>query len=81
MSPVDRRRVKAPVGVGSKLSGPARTFLSHPDASLVSFPDAGSPFKATRRINDEHQIVQLGEKLRAMMPWLPKGKMVDRARN
>ena len=42
----------------------------------------GQPFfKATRRINDEHQIEQVGEKLRAMMPWISKGKMVDRARN
>jgi ketol-acid reductoisomerase len=42
----------------------------------------GQPFfKATRRINDEHQIEKVGEKLRAMMPWIAKGKMVDRARN
>jgi ketol-acid reductoisomerase len=42
----------------------------------------GQPFfKATRRINDEHQIEKVGEKLRAMMPWISKGKMVDRARN
>jgi ketol-acid reductoisomerase len=42
----------------------------------------GQPFfKATRRINDEHQIEQVGEKLRAMMPWISKGKMVDKTRN
>jgi ketol-acid reductoisomerase len=42
----------------------------------------GQPFfKATRRINDEHQIEKVGEKLRAMMPWISKGKMVDKARN
>jgi ketol-acid reductoisomerase len=42
----------------------------------------GQPFfKATRRINDEHQIEKVGEKLRAMMPWIAKGKMVDKARN
>ncbi|MBE2278690.1 MAG: ketol-acid reductoisomerase, partial [Rhodobacteraceae bacterium] len=42
----------------------------------------GQPFfKATRRINDEHQIEQVGAKLRAMMPWISKGKMVDKARN
>lgn len=42
----------------------------------------GQPFfKATRRINDEHQIEQVGEKLRAMMPWISKGKMVDKGRN
>jgi ketol-acid reductoisomerase len=42
----------------------------------------GQPmFKATRRINDEHQIEATGEKLRAMMPWISAGKMVDKARN
>ena len=42
----------------------------------------GQPFfKATRRLNDEHQIEQVGEKLRAMMPWIAKGKMVDKSRN
>ena len=42
----------------------------------------GQPFfKATRRRNDEHQIEKVGEKLRAMMPWIAKGKMVDRSRN
>jgi ketol-acid reductoisomerase len=42
----------------------------------------GQPFfKATRRRNDEHQIEKVGEKLRAMMPWISKGKMVDRLRN
>ena len=42
----------------------------------------GQPFfKATRRINDEHQIEKVGEKLRAMMPWISKGKMVDKERN
>ena len=42
----------------------------------------GQPsFKATRRINDEHQIEKVGETLRAMMPWISKGKMVDKARN
>ena len=42
----------------------------------------GQPsFKATRRINDEHQIEKVGAKLREMMPWISKGKMVDRARN
>ena len=42
----------------------------------------GQPmFKATRRINDEHQIEATGEKLRAMMPWISAGKMVDRAKN
>ena len=42
----------------------------------------GQPFfKGTRRINDEHQIEQVGEKLREMMPWISAGKMVDKAKN
>jgi ketol-acid reductoisomerase len=42
----------------------------------------GQPFfKGTRRRNDAHQIEQVGEKLRAMMPWISAGKMVDRSRN
>ncbi|MCB1340786.1 MAG: ketol-acid reductoisomerase, partial [Pseudooceanicola sp.] len=42
----------------------------------------GQPsFKATRRINDAHQIEKVGATLREMMPWISKGKMVDRARN
>ena len=42
----------------------------------------GQPFfKATRRLNDEHQIEKVGEKLRGMMPWISAGKMVDKSRN
>jgi ketol-acid reductoisomerase len=43
---------------------------------------AGQPrFKATRRLNDGHPIEEVGQKLRAMMPWIAKNKLVDRARN
>ncbi len=43
---------------------------------------AGQPkFKATRRMNDAHPIEEVGAKLRAMMPWIAKNKLVDRARN
>jgi len=38
-------------------------------------------FKATRRINNAHQIEEVGEKLRAMMPWIAKNKLVDQAKN
>ena len=42
----------------------------------------GQPmFKATRRMNDAHQIEQVGEKLRGMMPWIGASKMVDKDRN
>jgi ketol-acid reductoisomerase len=38
-------------------------------------------FKATRRMNDGHPIEAVGEKLRGMMPWIAKNKLVDKARN
>jgi ketol-acid reductoisomerase len=38
-------------------------------------------FKATRRMNDAHPIEEVGEKLRGMMPWIAKNKLVDKARN
>ncbi|MEE8658057.1 Ketol-acid reductoisomerase (NADP(+)) [Acetobacteraceae bacterium EV16G] len=41
----------------------------------------GIGFKAIRARNDAHQIEKTGEKLRAMMPWIAKGKLVDKARN
>jgi ketol-acid reductoisomerase len=48
--------------------------------STIRFPRDEQLFP-TRLINDEHQIEQVGEKLRAMMPWISKGEMVDKARN
>ncbi|WP_240007990.1 ketol-acid reductoisomerase [Pseudaquidulcibacter saccharophilus] len=43
---------------------------------------AGAPsFKATRRLNAEHQIEEVGGRLRAMMPWIGKNKLVDKAKN
>ncbi len=42
----------------------------------------GQPyFKATRRINDEHQIEKVGKTLRDMMPWISAGKLVDHDKN
>jgi ketol-acid reductoisomerase len=42
----------------------------------------GQPtIKASRRSNDEHQIEVVGAKLRAMMPWISAGRMVDKAKN
>ncbi len=38
-------------------------------------------FKATRAKLAEHPIEQVGEKLRAMMPWIAKNKLVDKTRN
>jgi ketol-acid reductoisomerase len=43
---------------------------------------AGQPvLKARRRIDAEHQIEQVGAKLRAMMPWISKNKLVDKTKN
>jgi ketol-acid reductoisomerase len=43
---------------------------------------AGSAtLKASRRLAGEHQIEQVGERLRSMMPWIAKGRLVDRSRN
>lgn len=43
---------------------------------------AGAPmFKATRRLVGEHQIEEVGHRLRAMMPWIGKNKLVDKAKN
>ena len=42
----------------------------------------GQPsFKATRRRSAEHPIEEVGARLRAMMPWITKNKLVDTARN
>jgi ketol-acid reductoisomerase len=38
-------------------------------------------FKAMRKQCAEHPIEQVGEKLRAMMPWIAKNRLVDKSRN
>lgn len=38
-------------------------------------------FNALRRRGAEHQIEEVGAKLRAMMPWIGKNKIVDKAKN
>ncbi len=38
-------------------------------------------FKATRARNADHQIEHVGERLRAMMPWIGKNRLVDKSRN
>ena len=43
---------------------------------------AGAPtLLSRRRITAEHPIEVVGEKLRAMMPWIKKNKLVDQSRN
>jgi ketol-acid reductoisomerase len=44
--------------------------------------NAGQPsFKAMRRRAAEHDIEKVGERLRAMMPWIKQNALVDRTRN
>jgi ketol-acid reductoisomerase len=38
-------------------------------------------FKAMRRRAAEHDIEKVGEKLRAMMPWITQNRLVDKSRN
>ncbi|AEI76337.1 Ketol-acid reductoisomerase (NADP(+)) [compost metagenome] len=43
---------------------------------------AGAPtLISRRRLTAEHQIEEVGAKLRAMMPWIAKNKMVDQSKN
>ena len=43
---------------------------------------AGAPtLMSRRRLTSEHQIEVVGEKLRAMMPWIKANKLVDKTRN
>lgn len=38
-------------------------------------------FNALTRRGEEHPIEKVGERLRAMMPWLKKGRVVDKGKN
>jgi ketol-acid reductoisomerase len=43
---------------------------------------AGQPsFKAMRAMSATHPIEEVGERLRAMMPWIAKNRLVDKSRN
>jgi len=43
---------------------------------------AGQPMlKARRRLGAEHQIEEVGARLRSMMPWISKNKLVDKTKN
>jgi ketol-acid reductoisomerase len=48
---------------------------------MQEYKGGAARFKAIRRVNDAHQIEDVGEKLRGMMPWIGKNKLVDKARN
>lgn len=50
--------------------------------SFILEHKAGAPvLQSRRRLNAEHPIEQVGAKLRAMMPWIAKNKLVDPAKN
>ena len=40
-----------------------------------------SSFKTRRRLGAEHPIEEVGEKLRAMMPWIASNRLVDKSKN
>ena len=50
--------------------------------SFILENKAGAPtLLSRRRLTAEHQIEQVGETLRAMMPWIKKNNLVDQSRN
>jgi len=51
-------------------------------SEFVSEYQAGAPtIKAMRRISQAHPIEQVGERLRAMMPWIQENRLVDKTKN
>ncbi len=52
----------------------AREFILENQAGAATL-------KAKRRIGEEHPIEEVGGRLRGMMPWLSKGKLVDKSVN
>ena len=52
----------------------AKNFITE---GAMNYPE----MTAWRRNNAAHEIEQVGEKLRAMMPWIAKNKLVDREKN
>lgn len=52
----------------------AREFVSENQAGATTI-------KAMRRLSQNHQIEQVGARLRAMMPWIEENKLVDKTKN
>jgi ketol-acid reductoisomerase len=49
---------------------------------FVTENQAGAPtIKAMRRLSQEHNIEQVGARLRSMMPWIEANKLVDKSKN
>ncbi|MCR5864977.1 MAG: ketol-acid reductoisomerase [Aquincola tertiaricarbonis] len=50
--------------------------------SFILENKAGAPtLQSRRRLTAEHDIEVVGEKLRAMMPWIKKNRLVDQSKN
>jgi len=52
----------------------AREFIMENQAGQATL-------KAKRRLGREHQLEQVGAKLRDMMPWIKANKLVDKTKN
>ncbi|WP_168017077.1 ketol-acid reductoisomerase [Halomonas salinarum] len=52
----------------------AKSFITE---SQTNYPS----MTARRRLNAEHPIEQVGEKLRSMMPWIAANQLVDKSKN
>jgi ketol-acid reductoisomerase len=52
----------------------AREFIQENQAGAATL-------KAKRRIGREHQVEEVGERLRAMMPWIRANRLVDTSKN
>jgi ketol-acid reductoisomerase len=48
---------------------------------MQEYKGGAARFKGIRRVNDGHQIEEVGARLRGMMPWIGKNKLVDKAKN
>lgn len=44
---------------------------------IQEYKSGAARFKAIRKLNDAHQIEEVGAKLRDMMPWIKKSALVD----
>ncbi|MCZ2328635.1 ketol-acid reductoisomerase [Bartonella sp. F02] len=48
---------------------------------MQEYKSGAAHFKGMRRLNDQHPIEEVGERLRAMMPWIKSNALVDKKRN
>ncbi|MEM0900039.1 MAG: ketol-acid reductoisomerase [Pseudomonadota bacterium] len=48
---------------------------------MQEYRSGAARFKGIRRMNDGHQIEEVGEKLRGMMPWIKSNALVDKDKN